>query len=80
MPFLTVVDKKHIAIQLGQTVRRLRTERQWSMQKLATIAEIEKTQVFRIEHGKFDVKLSTLYTLAEALNVDVRELLKTNNS
>jgi len=80
VPFLTVVDKKHIAIQLGQTVRRLRTERQWSMQKLATIAEIEKTQVFRIEHGKFDVKLSTLYTLAEALNVDVRELLKTNNS
>jgi transcriptional regulator with XRE-family HTH domain len=71
-----VVDKKRIAIQLGQTVRRLRTDRQRSMQKLATIAEVEKTQKFRIEHGKFGIKLSTLYILADALKVDVNELLK----
>jgi len=71
-----VVDKKRIAVQLGQTVRRLRTDRKLSMQQLATKAEIEKTQVYRIEHGRFDIKLSTLYTIAGALNVDVEELLK----
>jgi len=76
MPFLTVVDKKSIAVELGETVKRLRTERNLSMQQLATIAEIEKTQVYRIEHGLFDIKLSTLFTLAEALKVDVCELIK----
>ena len=76
MPFLAVVDKKLIAVKLGQTVRRLRTDRKLSMQQLATIAEIEKTQIYRIEHGRFDIKLSTLYNIAEALAVDVTELLK----
>ena len=73
---MTVVDKKLIALQFGETVRRLRTEQKLSMQELANKAEIEKTQVFRIEHGRFDIKLSTLYTLAEALDIDVTELIK----
>jgi transcriptional regulator with XRE-family HTH domain len=75
MPPLDVADKKQIAIQVGKTVKCLRTDKNMSMQQLATIAEIEKTQVFRIEHGMFDIKLSTLYVIAEALNVDVRDLL-----
>jgi transcriptional regulator with XRE-family HTH domain len=75
VPPLTVADKKHIALQLGQEVKRLRTGKKLSMQQLATIAEIEKTQIFRIEHGMFDIKLSTLYKLADALDVNVKTLL-----
>lgn len=56
MPFLDLVDKRLIAAQLGRRVKKLRIEKKLSMQQLATIAEIEKTQVFRIEHGLFDIK------------------------
>ena len=74
-----MADKKLIALKLGQTVKRLRMERNLSLQQLATLADSEKTQIFRIEHGRFDIKLSTLYKIAEALKVDVTELLKEPN-
>jgi len=41
------------------------------MQDLATLAEIEKSQIYRIENGKVDVRVSTLAILAETLKVDI---------
>lgn len=76
MPLLGVVDKKHIAINIGRALKRLRIEKDLSMQELATLAEIEKSQIYRIENAKVDVRISTLYLLADTLNVDVNELLK----
>jgi transcriptional regulator with XRE-family HTH domain len=46
------------------------------MQQLATLAEMEKSQIYRIENGKVDVRMSTLYTLAEALNVELNDFLR----
>ena len=71
-----MVDKKAIGIRLGANLKRLRAERDLSMQDLANLAEIEKSQIYRIENARGDVKLTTLYILAEALNVDVSVLLK----
>jgi transcriptional regulator with XRE-family HTH domain len=73
MAFLAVVDKKLIAKNIGVTLKRLRTNRNLSMQQLATLAEIEKSQIYRIENGKVDVRISTLYLLADRLNIDVTD-------
>jgi len=73
MPFLAVVDKKLIARNIGVTLKKLRVEKDLSMQQLATLAEIEKSQIYRIENGKVDVRISTLYLLAEALKIEVTE-------
>ena len=70
-----MVDKQKIAIQLGDRLKKLRTERNLSIMDLALLAEIEKKQIWRIENAKGDVKLSTLYIIAEALKVDVTVLL-----
>lgn len=71
-----MVDKKAIAIQLGARLKKLRTERNMSMQDLANLAEIEKSQIYRIENARGDVKLTTIYVLADALKIDIIELLK----
>ena len=76
MPFLAVVDKKLIARNIGVTLKKLRVEKDLSMQQLATLAEIEKSQIYRIENGKVDVRISTLYLLAETLKVDVKEFFQ----
>ena len=73
MAFLAVVDKKLIAKNIGATLNRLRIDKNLSMQQLATLAEIEKSQIYRIENGKVDVRISTLYLLAEALKIEVTE-------
>jgi len=73
MPFLGVVDKKLIATNIGATLKKLRNDKNLSMQQLATLAEIEKSQIYRIESGKVDVRISTLYLLAETLKVDINE-------
>lgn len=71
-----MVDKQKIALQLGERLKKLRTERNLSLMDLALLAEIEKKQIWRIENAKGDVKLSTLYIIAKALKVDVTDLLK----
>ena len=73
MPFLAVADKKLIAKNIGVTLKKLRVDKDLSMQQLATLAEIEKSQIYRIENGKVDVRISTLYLLAEALKIEVTE-------
>ena len=79
MPFLAVRDKKLIAKSVGAAIKRVRTEKNLSMQDLATLAEIDKSQIFRIENGRVDIRLSTLFLLAETLKVDVSVLLKDTN-
>lgn len=44
------------------------------MQKLAHQADIELSQVYRIETGKINPKLSTILNIARALNVSPKEL------
>jgi len=55
-----VVDKKQLANNIGVALRKLRIDKNLSMQDLATLAEIEKSQIYRIENGKVDVRVSTL--------------------
>ena len=76
MPFLAVVDKTLIATKIGAALKKLRVDKHLSMQQLATLAEIEKSQIYRIENGKVDVRISTLYLLAETLKVDVKEFFQ----
>ncbi|HEY0055197.1 MAG TPA: helix-turn-helix transcriptional regulator [Pedobacter sp.] len=59
----------------GKTVRRFRNEKGWTMKRLAEIAEIELSQIHRIETGKINPKLSTIFILSEALDVKPSELL-----
>jgi len=70
---LAVVDKKLIALNIGLALKKLRADKNLSMQQLATLAEIEKSQIYRIENGKVDVRISTLYLLADTLKVNVNE-------
>ena len=45
------------------------------MQDLANLADIEKSQIARIEIGQSDPRLSTIIIIANALGMDFKELL-----
>ena len=60
---------------LGARLRTLRQRHGLSQEQLAHKAQIPVNQVGRIERGEINPTVSTLYVLAQALGVEVKEML-----
>lgn len=61
--------------KFGKVVRAKRLEKKLSQQALANNAEIELSQIYRIEHGKLNPTLSTMNSIAKALEIPLKDLL-----
>ena len=58
-------------------IKHIRQEKGWSIQRLADEANIDSANMSRIESGKVDnILLSTLYRIAEALEVKLSDLVR----
>jgi transcriptional regulator with XRE-family HTH domain len=57
-------------LAFGQKVRSIRNDKNISMQHLANLADIEVSQIHRIETGKINPKLTTILILAKALEIN----------
>ena len=66
---------KDLATQFGLNLRKKRKELGMSQDKLALLAEIDRSYAGRIERGEVNITLEKAYQLAEVLECDVRELL-----
>ena len=66
---------KDLAIQFGTKLRDKRKTLGISQDKLALLAEIDRSYAGRIERGEVNITLEKAYQLAEVLECDVRELL-----
>lgn len=62
----------------GNHVRELRKQKGYTMQKLAEEAGIDPRQLSYIELGKVNTTISSIYTIAKALNISISELVKLN--
>ncbi len=60
----------------GDKLRRLRVERALSQQDLQQITGIAQSTISNLELGTRPARLSTIRNLAEALNVEPKELMK----
>lgn len=68
------------AVLFGNALRRLRTERGWSQERLAEAAGITLNYVGNLERGEQGPSLNILVRLARALETDVPALLAEFNS
>ncbi|MGI2111868.1 helix-turn-helix domain-containing protein [Shewanella frigidimarina] len=66
---------KDLAIQFGMKLRSKRKELGISQDKLALLAEIDRSYAGRIERGEVNITLEKAYQLSEVLGCDLRELL-----
>jgi transcriptional regulator with XRE-family HTH domain len=62
-------------MDLGIHIRRLREQKKLSQQDLANDCEIPKVQIQRIERAKVNTTIKTLVKIANALDVQPKELL-----
>ncbi|MBC8988406.1 helix-turn-helix transcriptional regulator [Pedobacter sp. N36a] len=59
----------------GENIRRIRLEKQWTMEYLANQANVELSQIYRIEKGKINPKLTTIVILCKALEVNPEQII-----
>ncbi|WP_180907937.1 helix-turn-helix domain-containing protein [Flavobacterium salmonis] len=60
--------------KFGNKIKALREKREYSIEYLANIANIDRTYISDIEKGKRNVSLLIIEKLSKALEVNIQEL------
>ena len=60
---------------IGEKIRELRLLRKISQEALANEADIPLSQIGRIERGENNPTISTLYVIANALDVELKDVV-----
>jgi transcriptional regulator with XRE-family HTH domain len=66
-------------IAVGKRVREVRRNASFTQEQLASQLGISRPSVSNIEKGRQQILVHTLYAIAEALGVNVRDLLPESN-
>ena len=66
--------KEKILIQFGKTVRRTRTNLEYSQEDLAFKAGLHRTYIGMIERAEKNITLLNIEKIADALEVNINEL------
>ncbi|MGB0929547.1 MAG: helix-turn-helix domain-containing protein [Chitinophagales bacterium] len=67
-------SKKEILIKFGESVRKLRKEKQLSQEQLAFKAGLHRTYIGMIERAEKNITLVNIEKIALALNVNIQKL------
>ncbi|TXD46041.1 helix-turn-helix domain-containing protein [Polaribacter sp. IC073] len=70
---IKVKNKKFIKA-FGESLKMLRTDANLSQEDLANDCDISISQIGRIERGEINTTISTLFVLAKALDIEVKDL------
>lgn len=75
MPNLSSSRQDPKLVALGEAIRRIRLSKGISQEKLALLAEVDRSYVGRIERGDNNVAVLTLSRLAHALSISLATLM-----
>ena len=64
----------------GKVLRDLRVDRNLTQEKLAELADFDRTYIYRLEKGKREPSLSTILKLSDALKVSPGEFFDRVNN
>ncbi len=79
MPNLSRNRQDPALIALGKAIRRVRLSMGISQEKLALLAEVDRSYVGRVERGDNNVAVLTLARLAHALGISIAKLMQEAN-
>jgi len=75
VPNLSKNRQDPLLVALGNAIRRIRLEEGISQEKLALLAEVDRSYVGRVERGDNNVAVLTLARIAAALNISIADLM-----
>lgn len=71
---LSKLQEQKALLKIGKKIRELREERGLTQFNLAYDANLSKNQIGRIERGENKISVIAVIKIADALNVNVKEL------
>lgn len=71
-------ETKEGQFRIGERIRNLRISKGYTIEKLAEKSQMQRPNLSRIEHGKYKPSVDTLERIAEALEVNVAQLIIKN--
>lgn len=69
-----------IIVKFGQRVRFFRKKKGYTIQELADFANVEYSQISRIERGLIGTSITMIFVLAEVLEVSPSDLININKN
>ncbi len=69
------MTEKQLLKKIGLRIKQLRTEKGLSQADFGLEIDVEKSNVSRLESGRFNTKIYTLHKVAEAFELSLSELL-----
>jgi ribosome-binding protein aMBF1 (putative translation factor) len=69
-------DEDRLLRRFADNMRRLRQERQLSQEALADLCDLDRTYISGIERKRRNLGIRNIQRIADALEVDVRELFE----
>ena len=66
----------NIKSKIGMRIKELRGNKKISQEKLAEIADLDRTYVNSVENGKRNISIENIEKIAEALDVSIQEFFK----
>ena len=70
-----MISGETFLINLGSHIRQIRERKNLSQQNLADICDLPKTTIGRIERAEMNTTIKTLVKIANALEIEPKELL-----
>lgn len=74
-----MISGETFLINLGRHIRQIRERKNLSQQNLADICDLPKTTIGRIERAEMNTTIKTLVKIANALEIEPKELLNYQN-
>ena len=65
-----------IKAEVGNRIRELRNQNELSQEKLALLAELDRTYIASVENGKRNISIINLEKISKALDCSLAEFFK----
>ena len=68
------MEHHEIAVDIGIRIKGIREQRNLSQLDLASLCNMDRTNISRIESGKTNLTLKSMVIICNALEIDIKEL------
>ena len=69
------MSEKNIYILIGRRIKNIRESKGLTQQQISDICDFEKSTVSRIEAGRTNLTIKTLYKISQSLGVEMTDIV-----
>lgn len=70
------MDEREFLWKLGQRIKKIREEKGMQQIELAVEIDYDKSNTSRLESGRLNLRIGTLYKVSRALGITLSELVR----